>query len=180
MPLLLATAVLAVALSLLNLAFIVGILKKLREHAELLSRTATPRVSLGVGEPVGDFTATTVDGERVGRDALADDTVVGFFSTSCEPCKAVLPRFVDFADGRPGGPARVLAVVVGDAADSAAFVAELSLVATVVVEDVGGAVGTAFGVRAFPVQLVVGSGRDGRAVVTADRVDLDRPVAAPA
>ncbi|MEU1880589.1 hypothetical protein ABZ470_25050 [Streptosporangium sp. NPDC020072] len=50
----------------------------------------------------------------MGRESLADDTVVGFFSPSCGPCRERLPRFVEYGGALSGGrrqrlaPARAL------------------------------------------------------------------------
>jgi hypothetical protein len=116
-----------------------------------------------------------VEGEPLRQGSLSEEMLVAFFSPTCEPCRKKLPKFVDYARTLPGGRDRVLAAVVGDAEEAATFVAELSPVARVVAEPHDGALGTAFKARSFPTLLRVAPDGEGRLVVTANHVDLDRP-----
>ncbi|WP_344161016.1 hypothetical protein [Nocardiopsis rhodophaea] len=153
-------------------------IKRLREHTEALSNLSG-RGSLGPGEEVGTFTTATVDGETLTRDALVGDTLVGFFSPSCAPCREQLPKFVDRARQMPGGREHVLAAVVGDGAAAEHMVAELRAVARVVAERPGGgALSTAFQAVAFPAVLRVSGGDDRTPQVMDARVDLGRPLLA--
>jgi hypothetical protein len=174
MPYLAAATVLLGLLGLLNLLLTIGIIKRLREHTDLLS-TLTRKPAIGVGEEVGEFAASTVDGNPVDHSALAGDTLVGIFSTTCQPCRETVPKFVAYARTLPGGRERVLAAVVGTAEDAAGFVAELSPVARVVVEGPTGPVSAAFQVRAYPTVLRLRTGERGRPVVSPDPVALDQP-----
>jgi hypothetical protein len=160
----------------LDLVLTLGVIRRLREHTELLSNQSGvgDRVA-GPGERVGEFTTLTVDGELVDPATLTGQTLVGFFSPSCKPCQEMVPKFVAYARAMPGGREQVLATVVGNTAAAADFVEVLSPVARVVVETADGPVGAAFQVRALPAVVMVQPDGDGRAVVTADRVDLDRP-----
>lgn len=163
----------------LDLILTLGVVKRLREHTELLSAVSGPPPALAVGDEVGAFSAATVDGEPVSREALADGTLVGFFSPSCRPCREKLPDFVRLA--RSGGRSRTLAVVVGDAEEAVPFVTELRSVARVVVEQSSAEpVGAAFKAAAYPTVLRVGADDDGRLVVRQDRVDLGRASVASA
>jgi hypothetical protein len=170
-------------LCVLDLVLTLGVIRRLREHTELLSKQNTNdfRPNLTVGGEVGEFVTSTVDGERLTRHALLggapDQTLVGFFSPSCRPCEEKLPKFVDFARAMPGGRSRVLAVVVGEPDESATLVAELGEVARVVLEGYDGPLGSAFRVKGYPAALLVAPDRDGRAVVVDDGVALDRPLA---
>jgi len=153
------------ALGVVNLIFSLGVIRRLREHTEILDRLAAgggaqgDSVMLPPGETVGDFVATTVDGEQLSREELADTTLVGFFSPDCEPCKERLPQFVDYAEHHQGGRRQVLAVVVADDEDGAGpVVAELASVARVVREVGAGPVPRAFGVHGFPAFALVESG----------------------
>ncbi|MFI6984263.1 TlpA disulfide reductase family protein [Embleya sp. NPDC050154] len=175
MPLLIAALTLVGSLCLLNLILTVGVIKRLREHTEMLANVGgagNGRASITVGEEVGDFTASTVDGEQLARDLLVGETLVAFFSPTCKPCKEKLPKFLDFAATLPGGRDRVLATVVGDTEASAALVAELTPVARVIVEEYDGALSAAFQAKAYPTLLMVARDGAGRLVVTEDEVRL--------
>jgi hypothetical protein len=152
-----------IALSLLglgNLLLTAGIVRRLKEHTTLLDRLAGPPPELmrPAGSAIGDFAVTAVDGTPVAADLLVPPTIVGFFSPGCGPCHERLPEFAGRVRRAPVG--RALAVVVGEAADSAEMVATLGEVALVVNEPVGGPVAKAFGVRGFPAFGLVGE--DGR------------------
>ncbi|MEV1329730.1 hypothetical protein AB0J20_09165 [Micromonospora costi] len=172
MPVLVAATVLLGLLTLVNLLLILGVVRRLREHTELLSRPS-PRDDarvLPAGATVGDFTATTTDGQPVSRDALVDETLVGFFSPGCDACDALLPEFIDRAATAPRGRAGVLAVVEADQDAAQRYVAMLSPVARVVRQQPGtpGLI-AALGVGALPaVYLLDGQGR-----VTASGHGLD-------
>ncbi|GAA2317054.1 hypothetical protein SVIO_070720 [Streptomyces violaceusniger] len=180
MPLLAAVVVFVGALCALDLILTLGVIKRLREQTTLLAKMSGPPPAISIGEEIGEFEATTVDGEPVSRELLTGETLVAFFSPTCGPCKEKLPAFVDHVRALPAGGTQALAVVVGEADDAAAFLAELSPVARVVLEGVGGPLGKAFQASAYPTLLRVAPGEDGRVVVTANQVALDRPTAVPA
>jgi len=152
MSVLIAVVALFCVLGVVNLLLCIGIIRRLREHTELLgaqSGSAAARPPMrAVGEVVGPFEANTVDGTAVGSALLTDTTVVGVFSPGCGPCKERLPLFIEHAATRDRD--RVLAVVAGSQEDSADYVAQLTPVALVVREDDGGPVTTALGVQGFP------------------------------
>ncbi|GHC68006.1 hypothetical protein GCM10010507_52850 [Streptomyces cinnamoneus] len=120
-----------------------------------------------------------MDGEAVTDTMIDTETVVAFFSTTCGPCKEKLPKFVEYARSVPGGRGRVLATVIGEPGETAPMVEALRPVARVTTEDASGAMGEAFKVMAYPVVLKVNRTTDGRLLVMADRVDVDRPAVAP-
>ncbi|MFB1046828.1 TlpA family protein disulfide reductase [Streptomyces chrestomyceticus] len=174
MSILVAAVTLVGLLALLNLILMLGVLKRLREHTE---RLAYPmgRPSLSKGAQVGEFAVMTVDGESLCREQLSVETLVGFFSPTCGPCKVELPRFVEFARTFPGGRSQVLAAVIGTPESTAEMAAILGPVARVVIEETGGALSSAFQAQATPVVLTVIQDRHGRLVVQDDDVKLDRP-----
>ncbi|MET8221600.1 TlpA family protein disulfide reductase [Streptomyces hirsutus] len=175
MPVLIAVVVLVGMLCTLNLVLTLGVIKRLREHTEILGSVQGDPVRLEVGQEVGEFDTSTILGEPLMRDLLSGPILFGFFSPTCEPCRDKLPRFVEYARQQPGGRSSVIATVVGDADAAAEFVTELSQVAHVVVEDPEGAMGTALGIRAFPSVLRAERETDGRLVVVDDDVALGRP-----
>ncbi|MER6914774.1 hypothetical protein ABT354_24130 [Streptomyces sp. NPDC000594] len=118
----LAVAVLAVgALAMVNLVLTVGVVRRLREHTELLERTPAQAAGApggmagiaSVGTAIPAFTAGPPDSPITDRDLL-DGTLVAFFSPTCAPCRDKLPGFVARYEGQPEEARKVLAVVVGD------------------------------------------------------------------
>ncbi|MFD2416586.1 TlpA family protein disulfide reductase [Amycolatopsis pigmentata] len=180
MNLVLTTAVILVGLlCAFDLLLTLGVIKRLREHTELLSAAeSAPPAPIAVGSEVEDFHVTTVDGESLRADMFDGETLVAFFSPSCGPCQERLPKFVEYAGARPGGRDRALAIVIGDEAQTAAPVAALSPVARVVVEDPDGALANAFEVNAYPTVLMITPNEAGRIVVTDNQVRFDQPLAA--
>ncbi|MEU5427843.1 redoxin domain-containing protein [Streptomyces olivoreticuli] len=178
MPVLIAAVVLVGSLCTLDLLLTLGVIKRLKEHTALLSKMAAgspgrPPV-VPVGQEVGDFTAVAVGGEVLTRESLAGETLVAFFSPSCEPCHEMLPKFVAHARAVSGGRDQVLAVVVGTPDRAEEQVAELAPVARVVVESGSDAkVSDAFGIKGFPTLLEIARNEDGRQVVAGNQVDLD-------
>ncbi|MBB4905958.1 TlpA family protein disulfide reductase [Actinophytocola algeriensis] len=151
----------------LNLLLLLGVIRRLKEHDQAIAKiphgsmASAPADSMRApGSEVDEFTAVSTDGVPVTRDALAEETMVGFFSVSCAPCAENAPKFAAHAAGVPGGKDSVLAVVVADGDDDPSeMVRTLSDGARVVVEGYDGPVATAFGVTAFPTYAVVASGR---------------------
>ncbi|WP_433222453.1 TlpA family protein disulfide reductase [Dactylosporangium sp. CS-047395] len=154
-----AAVVILTGLTLLNLLLMLGVIRRLRDHSERftqLTKSVMPEVAvLAAGSPVPEFAATTRDGDTVSGTTLEPETLLGFFSPSCKPCKAMLPKFADYARSVPGGRERVLAIVVQDA-DPAEYLALLEPVARVIVEEPGGTVAAAFDVSGFPAVCLIG------------------------
>ncbi|MFF2013905.1 redoxin domain-containing protein [Streptomyces sp. NPDC058195] len=175
MAVLTAVLVLVGFIAFVDLVLTLGVVKRLREHTELLAGAGGMPVTVAVGTEVGDFTAASVDGDVVSSELTPTDTVVAFFSPTCQPCKEKLPKFTAYARSRPGGRSQVLAVVVGSAEEGAEFIERLSPVARVVAEDRQGPLHTAFGTAAYPTLLRVTAEDDGRLVVAENQIDLDQP-----
>ncbi|HET6856330.1 MAG TPA: hypothetical protein VFH94_04445, partial [Streptomyces sp.] len=74
MPFVIATVVLVGLLCTLDLVLTVGVIKRLREHTELLAKQGGGRMSLGPGDEVGAFSATTVDGEPADHHMISTET----------------------------------------------------------------------------------------------------------
>lgn len=168
-----AIALLAI-LSALNLLLGLGIVHRLREHAELLRQSPSMHLRLEPGEEVGEFSTRSVAGVEVNRDSTRG-SVVAVFSTTCEPCKALLPEFVEFAAALPADSEPVLAVVTGSAESTAAMVAALEPVARVVVEKTDGPVGSAFGVTGYPSLFLVSA--EGRIESSGGSLNAVLPIA---
>lgn len=147
--------VLLAAVSLVNLLLFLGVMRRLREHTELLSKGAGHGGSdseglLAAGETVADFTATTMDGGTVGRADLRDGAMVAFFSPTCAPCRERLPEFVELAGALPAADRQAYAVIIGDAADAADMARQLSPAARVVIGPTTVPMVEAFGAESFP------------------------------
>lgn len=168
MPVLVAAVVVVGLLGLANLLFTFGVVRRLREHTELLAerpggdvvRRLPPghEVALVAGSEVPAYTTTTVDGEQVSSDGPAAPTLVGVFAPGCSACTEQLPSFLAFARKHPGGRDRVLAVVAGDPDDQPPYVDQLGSVARLVVGHPGGSVTDALQVRGYPAFALIDDG----------------------
>ncbi|WP_051581300.1 hypothetical protein [Pseudonocardia acaciae] len=163
MAVLVAAVIVVGVVGLLNLVLTVGVIRRLREHNDILTDQvagASPPIMIDTGTAAEEFVATTIDGTPVTRDSLADTTLFAAMSTTCTTCLDKLPTFIDRAAAHPGGRQRVLAVVVAGPDDSstAPFLERLPAVAMVVMEPAGGAIGTAFDIRGYPAFALVGTG----------------------
>ncbi|MFE9613066.1 hypothetical protein [Streptomyces sp. NPDC006012] len=179
---LIAAVAFAGTLGALNLVLLLGVIRRLREHTDLLAPGATDGRELpviAVGERVGEATAVTESGAEISTARLADATVVAFFAPDCRPCREKVPAFAQFARHVPGGRDRVLAVVVDAAGDGSLFADALGEVAQVVVETPDGPLSGAFQVRAFPTVLRVAR-QHGAVVVAENRLAAELTPAAAA
>lgn len=152
MPYLLMAVALVATLCLLDLLLTFGVIRRLREHTELLSRRPGGEPTPAVGSRVGEVSATATDGTVVRPTRFAVPTMVAFFTPGCEPCAELLPRFTAFA--REGTGTAPVAVVVGPEPDE--YVARLAPVATVVSGEQARALADAFSVNGFPTVCVIG------------------------
>jgi len=147
-------------LTVLNLLLTFGVIRRLREHTDLLARGAAPAASMDapdmpVGLQVAEFDGTTTEGEPVGREMLAGDTFVGFVSPGCEPCGERMPELLETLRAWPGGREHAMVVVFGRRKAAAEYVEQLAPVAKVMVEAPNGPIAAAFGVKGFPIFGVV-------------------------
>lgn len=143
------------ALSLVNLVLCIGIIRRLREHTEILDArfgdgdsSSGSAVMLAAGKTIGEFDTETVHGAVVSRAMLTGTTTVGVFSPGCAPCQESMPAFIEQAAQRDRS--QVVAVVVGSPEDAKDYVARLTSVAQVVQEEFGGPVTKALDVTGFP------------------------------
>ncbi|MDF2705780.1 MAG: redoxin protein [Nonomuraea muscovyensis] len=158
MPYLIVAVALVGALCLLNLLLTVGVIRRMRKQAASAASLPHLEEGLAIGEKIPQFAATTTDGEPISDELIEGPSLIGFFSPSCQPCRELMPRFIDHARRTP---AAVLAVVVTDSAEEAvADVERLAEVARVVVEAPHAAIQSAFQVAGYPTVFEIGA--DGR------------------
>lgn len=176
MNLLLPAVILVGVVCAVDLLLTLGVVKRLREHSELIAANAAgASPSIGAGEPVGDFSVRDTSDEPLDRDSIPEQTLFAFLSPACEPCKAALPKLVAYGKA-VGDRSRVVAVVSRVEAELLdPFVAALEPFASVVIETSSDALNSAFKVQRYPVKLVVGRDESGELVVREDNVDLDHP-----
>lgn len=167
MPYLIAALVLVGALVVIDLVLTLGVIRRLREHAELITKalegtgTVEGSIMLPAGSRLPELRATTVDG------TAAPDSgplLIGFFSSTCPVCVERIPGFVEYARAFDG---RVLGVAVGAPDEVSGIVADLRPVADVVVEPNDGPLATALQVKGFPTMATVSA--DGIVVATGYR-----------
>ncbi|GAA0241057.1 hypothetical protein [Cryptosporangium japonicum] len=178
MPYLVAAVVAVGLLGLVNLMLLTAVLKRLRTQSADHHRTAFDQPMPPVGTVVDDFAVTDVEGATWSKESLTGDTLVGFFSPGCPACEDLLPEFVEYAAGFPGGAERVVAVVEAMPGDAGRYVSLLSPVARVVTDPPGRTVVVpAFAARAFPGVVIVDAA--GRVTVSGgDVAALPAPVPA--
>jgi peroxiredoxin len=164
-----ASLVLVSTVCALDLVLTLGVIRRLRQHGELLAGAPgkpdgeTRDVMLLAGERPADFTATTTEGVLVSRDTLIGGTIVGFFTAHCQPCQERVPQFLEQAISLPAGRDQSLAVVIGDDTATKELAESMSTTVRVVLEQSGDPVATAFGVRGYPALCVL----DERGVIEA-------------
>lgn len=161
-------------LCLLDLVLTLGVIRRLREHSDLLSGKSQDPTDPGdamlqAGKTPSEFETTTVTGRTVSRNGISGRTLLGFFSPECSLCRKWAPAFAEHVAGLPEDERQALAVVVGREAECGELVASLGDV-PVVLEPTGGAMSSAYDVRGFPSLAVV---TDGGTVVESD-LHLDR------
>lgn len=156
-------------LTLLNTFLTVGVIRRLRDHEQRLAegnpggdRHAAPPAMIARGETPADFSATTVDGVVVTRDARPAPGLVAFFTTTCGACKEQAPAFVEYLKNtltEKFDKDRVLIVIGGDGGDqSADFASQFSGLAHLVIESTGSGVAEAYDVSVYPSFAITGKG----------------------
>lgn len=152
---LVAAVVVIGCLSLFNLLLTLAVAR--RSSQSTTSTTEPPANRLSDGSPLPDFTVETLEHGTIGRADMQGENIVGFFSTTCRPCRDQAPDFVKAAQDIPGGRDQVLAFVKGGGPAESELVELLAPVARVVTEPAGdsGASQEAFGIVRWPSYLGV-------------------------
>jgi hypothetical protein len=154
---LLTTTVVLAILSSLNFIVTMGAVRRLREHAEALSRSANPDRRPGqAGRQVGDFSVATVAGNRLTRADLAAGTILAFFMPGCAGCEVGLPALLDQVRSGEHPDRTVLAVVTGDGDGTEEMIARLRPVVEVVAREGARDLVDAFDNSGYPAFYLLG------------------------
>jgi hypothetical protein len=178
MPIMIAAVALVGGLCLLDLLLTFGVIRRLREQANLLSgagRTGPEVIGLEAGQAPGPFSALSIDGSLV--NGVAGLRVVAFLSSSCSACPGRVPPFLDYLTDHRIERDSVLAVVQGAASAPPPYLDRVAGMARVCIEPDGGEIGRAFNVTGFPAFCLLDA--DGAVVVSGfDPSVLPAPAAA--
>ncbi|WP_159942293.1 MULTISPECIES: hypothetical protein [unclassified Nocardiopsis] len=154
--------VLVGALGLVNLLLSIGVVRRLRQHTELLEERPSsteedvPASAVSVGTPVGELRATSTRGAELSFGADTDRLVVAFLSPDCSPCRKRLPLLLDYAARHPD--ARVLAVVVEEDGTEEEMVDRLEPAVPVVVQPWEGPLPRLFDIQGTPAFVTLENG----------------------
>ncbi len=147
----LTVAVIAVGcLCLVDLLLTFGVVRRLRQHTELLGARGGEQevLSLGLGVTPGSFEAvTTADTAVAGPVGVR---LAAFFSPSCPVCPRRVPAFADYVRTSQLASDAVLAVVLAGDGEWVPYLDQLTEVASVCVQPADGELATAFGVLGYP------------------------------
>lgn len=155
MPYLIAAVILLSLFSIGHMLITLGLVRRIRTIAAETGTAPAAPPTLTVGESPAEFGLTSESGRRFERAGLSGGrNLIGFFSTTCEPCAENAPRFAEYA--RAFEPGRVLAVVQDGESGAARDFAERYLPGVeVVIEAMNGPAARAFKVGAFPTMHVL-------------------------
>jgi len=161
MAFLVAAVVLFAALALFNLLLTLGVMRRLREQAELISaRGSADGADEGVmpaGSTIGEFVTSAEDDTAVTSLDLSEDTMVGFFSPQCQPCRDRVPEFIALLESVPASERKAIAVVIGDRSSTSEMVAQLAPVARVITGEQAEPVVKAFDTVSYPALYRMGN-----------------------
>jgi hypothetical protein len=148
----------------LNLLLIMGVIRRLREHTEMLrsvrSADLSPiTVTVPVGDMVATFSAVDVEGGGISSDDLTGSTVVAFLTPQCRPCQEQIPKLAGYLQQHGLDRDQAVVVLVGTAHDTRDLAALIGDCARIVIEPPGGSMAAAFGVDKFPALCVLDADR---------------------
>jgi hypothetical protein len=163
MPIIIAAVTVIGGLCLLDLLLTFGVIRRLREHTDMLTRgPARPELGLSAGELPEPFSTVTIDGELV--SGAAGLRVVAFFSSGCSICPERVAPFADYLRDHGIKRDSTLAVSIGPGSSPPPYLAEIAELARICVEEDGGEIAKAFKIAGFPAFFVLDD--DGAVVVS--------------
>lgn len=152
------------ALCVLDLLLTFGVVRRLREHGELITRINVPDVpviGVAAGESPSTFSAVSTRGDLL--TGPGELRMAAFFSTTCSICPERVPSFVAYLKDHGIARDTVLAVVRGPQAEPPAYLARLADAARVCLEQEDGELAKSFKVVGYPAFCLL----DGDGVVLA-------------
>jgi hypothetical protein len=167
MPFLVAAVIIVGLLCVLDLVLTFGIVRRLREHTELLAghrRPAEPPViTLASGQVPTPFAALTTEGrEMTGPDGLR---LAGFFASWCPTCPGRVAPFIEYVRAHQIRRDQVLAVLLPGDDGPPAYLGQLAEIAQLSMQDSDSTIIKAFGVSGYPAFCLLGE--DGAVVASA-------------
>jgi hypothetical protein len=153
MPVVIGAVIVVGVLCLLDLLLTLGVIRRLREHTELLRElqapAGSPVIGLTAGQAPEPFTARATDGATV--TGPAGLRLVAFFSASCSVCPGRVAPFIDYVRSRGLSRGDVLAVLtVTDISAPPRYLADVAEVAQACVQPDDSELARAFSVTGYP------------------------------
>jgi hypothetical protein len=154
-------------LCLLDMLLTFGVIRRLREHSDLLRTRQfgdeAPVISLSAGQVPAEFAVTADDGAAVTGPAGLQ--LAGFFSASCSVCPERVAPFIEYVSANRINRGNVLVTMLtADGAAVPPYLSQLAEVALVTVQPAGNLIAKAFGVAGFPAFCLLDA--DGAVVAT--------------
>lgn len=155
---LLALVIVLAGLQALDLLLTVGLVRRVREHQSQIEAVGARGLHLGipVGTQVPPVDVLDVRDQEVPR-TWPGDTVVGFFSTTCDACREHLPEYLTWASQR--NRLRNICVVDGPIEDALEMARGTDDVARLVLAPHAKALADKFEISGVPVLFEVVNGR---------------------
>jgi hypothetical protein len=150
-PVLVAAVAVVGALCLIDLLLTLGVIRRLREHTEMITRLNVPEVpviGLAAGESPAAFSAVTVSGDPVSGPAGL--RLAAFFSSSCSMCPERVPPFIQYLADHQIAKEHVLTVVLGSDDEPPAYLDRLAEVTLACAHGEDSDVAKAFKAVGFP------------------------------
>jgi hypothetical protein len=159
----LAVAVLALAVSLLDLLLLLGMVRRLRAQAAAQSSGDAAGFHMGSGPPRGKplpaFVVSTVAGGTVDDSRYAGLAgCVAFVSATCKPCKGALAELEPYLRSAGIGKAQALVVLDSDPTARSQEARQAAMFAEVVVGADATRLIEEFGIAGFPTLIAVAAG----------------------
>jgi hypothetical protein len=153
MPVVVGAVIVVGVLCLFDLLLTLGVIRRLREHTDLLRElqapAGSPVIGLAAGQGPEPFTAQTADGTSVAGPAGL--RLAAFFSASCSVCPGRVAPFIEYVRANQLGRDDVLAVlVVTDLSAPPRYLSDLAGIARVCVQPDDSELARAFSVTGYP------------------------------
>jgi hypothetical protein len=167
MPFLAAAVIIVGILCVLDLVLTFGVIRRLREHTELLAGhrrpVEPPVIKLASGQMPTPFAALTTDGrEMTGPEGLR---LAGFFASWCPTCPERVAPFIEYVRAHQIRRDQVLAVLLSGDDGPPAYLGQLAEIAQLSVQEGDGTTTKAFGVSGYPAFCLLD--KDGAVIASA-------------